>query len=62
MQWYEKLFENYANQYDKEPFYHGTLGECDFIEIDSTIISPQDYRHRMWYRKTQLGLLSAVIP
>lgn len=32
MQWYEKLFENYADQYDREPFTHGTLGECDFIE------------------------------
>jgi 2-polyprenyl-3-methyl-5-hydroxy-6-metoxy-1,4-benzoquinol methylase len=30
--WYEKLFENYANQYDKESFVIGTLGECDFIE------------------------------
>jgi 2-polyprenyl-3-methyl-5-hydroxy-6-metoxy-1,4-benzoquinol methylase len=30
--WYEKLFENYANQYDKEPFVTGTPGECDFIE------------------------------
>ena len=31
-QWYEALFENYGEQYDKEPFTHGTLGECDFIE------------------------------
>lgn len=31
-QWYEKLFENYGNQYDKEPFTQGTIGECDFIE------------------------------
>lgn len=31
-QWYEKLFENYGNQYDKEPFTKGTEGECDFIE------------------------------
>jgi 2-polyprenyl-3-methyl-5-hydroxy-6-metoxy-1,4-benzoquinol methylase len=30
--WYEKLFENYAHQYDKEPFVFGTSGECDFIE------------------------------
>lgn len=30
--WYEKLFENYAHQYDKESFVIGTLGECDFIE------------------------------
>ncbi len=31
-QWYEKLFENYGEQYDKEPFTQGTIGECDFIE------------------------------
>ncbi|MBS3947735.1 MAG: class I SAM-dependent methyltransferase [Dethiobacter sp.] len=31
-QWYEKLFENYGEQYDKESFTQGTLGECDFIE------------------------------
>lgn len=30
--WYEKLFENYAHQYDKESFVSGTAGECDFIE------------------------------
>jgi len=31
-QWYEKLFENYGKQYDKEPFTQETIGECDFIE------------------------------
>jgi len=31
-QWYESLFENYANKYDKEVFVRGTIGECDFIE------------------------------
>ena len=31
-QWYEKLYDNYGNQYDKEPFTQGTIGECDFIE------------------------------
>ena len=31
-QWYESLFENYAQKYDKECFVHGTLGECDFVE------------------------------
>lgn len=30
--WYEKLFENYAHQYDKESFVAGTSGECDFFE------------------------------
>ncbi|MDP2921178.1 MAG: class I SAM-dependent methyltransferase, partial [Candidatus Omnitrophota bacterium] len=31
-QWYEALFENYADKYDKEVYVHGTSGECDFIE------------------------------
>jgi SAM-dependent methyltransferase len=31
-QWYETLFENYGEQYDKESFTQGTAGECDFIE------------------------------
>ncbi|MBD3426597.1 MAG: methyltransferase domain-containing protein [Candidatus Omnitrophica bacterium] len=31
-QWYESLFENYAEKYDKECFVQGTVGECDFIE------------------------------
>jgi 2-polyprenyl-3-methyl-5-hydroxy-6-metoxy-1,4-benzoquinol methylase len=31
-QWYEELFENYGQQYDRECFTHGTNGECDFIE------------------------------
>lgn len=31
-QWYEELFENYANQYEQEPFTKGTIGEIDFIE------------------------------
>ncbi len=31
-QWYELLFENYGNQYEKENFTQGTSGECDFIE------------------------------
>ncbi|MDD3670379.1 MAG: class I SAM-dependent methyltransferase [Sphaerochaetaceae bacterium] len=31
-QWYETLFENYGEQYDRESFTRGTLGECDFIE------------------------------
>ena len=32
MQWYEDLFENYGNQYDRECYTQGTVGECDFIE------------------------------
>lgn len=31
-QWYETLFENYANTYEKEVFTQGTLKEVDFIE------------------------------
>lgn len=31
-QWYESLFENYANKYEKENFTQGTIGEVDFIE------------------------------
>lgn len=31
-QWYESLFENYANTYEKEDFTHGTIQEVDFIE------------------------------
>ncbi len=31
-QWYEELFENYAEKYDRESFTKGTIGECDFIE------------------------------
>lgn len=34
-QWYEALFENYAQKYDKECFTQGTLGECDFIERET---------------------------
>lgn len=33
-QWYETLFENYAEKYDNEVFTQGTIGECDFIEIE----------------------------
>ncbi|MCC6797040.1 MAG: methyltransferase domain-containing protein [Candidatus Hydrogenedentes bacterium] len=33
-QWYEALFENYAQQYDREPFTQGTQGECDFLEAE----------------------------
>lgn len=31
-QWYETLFENYGQQYGKEIFVQGTIGECDFLE------------------------------
>ncbi len=31
-QWYEQLFENYANKYEKESYTNGTIGECDSIE------------------------------
>jgi 2-polyprenyl-3-methyl-5-hydroxy-6-metoxy-1,4-benzoquinol methylase len=32
MQWYKKLFSNYANQYEQEVFVQGTLNEVTFIE------------------------------
>jgi len=31
-QWYEALFEDYAQKYENECFTQGTSGECDFIE------------------------------
>ncbi len=31
-QWYEELFTNYADKYEKEIYTQGTLGEVDFIE------------------------------
>ncbi|MCP4650191.1 MAG: class I SAM-dependent methyltransferase [PVC group bacterium] len=34
-QWYEELFENFAQTYDAEEFTKGTIGECDFIEKES---------------------------
>jgi SAM-dependent methyltransferase len=32
--WYEALFTDYAETYDKESFTRGTVGECDFIESE----------------------------
>lgn len=31
-QWYEELFQNFAEKYEKEVFTQGTTGEVDFIE------------------------------
>jgi 2-polyprenyl-3-methyl-5-hydroxy-6-metoxy-1,4-benzoquinol methylase len=31
-QWYEELFANYADSYEREPFVKGTKGEVDFFE------------------------------
>jgi 2-polyprenyl-3-methyl-5-hydroxy-6-metoxy-1,4-benzoquinol methylase len=31
-QWYQELFSNYADKYDKEIFTQGTIAEVDFIE------------------------------
>jgi len=31
-QWYVELFENYGNQYDRESFTKGTIGEVNFLE------------------------------
>ncbi|MEI7981666.1 MAG: class I SAM-dependent methyltransferase [Bacteroidota bacterium] len=33
-QWYELLFDNYGKKYDNENFTQGTVGECDFLEIE----------------------------
>ena len=33
--WYEELFENYAEAYDREAFTQGTKGEVDFIEKEA---------------------------
>jgi len=34
-QWYQELFENYAEGYDREVFTQGTIGEVDFIEKEA---------------------------
>lgn len=34
-QWYEELFENFAESYDREEFTKGTVGEVDFIEKEA---------------------------
>ena len=31
-QWYEELFQDFADKYDRENFTAGTIGEVDFIE------------------------------
>jgi len=31
-QWYEELFENFSENYEKESFTAGTVGETDFFE------------------------------
>jgi SAM-dependent methyltransferase len=33
-QWYEELFEDYADGYEKECFTQGTVGEVDFLESE----------------------------
>jgi SAM-dependent methyltransferase len=32
--WYQKLFKNYSQTYDKESFVQGTIGECNFFETE----------------------------
>ena len=41
-QWYEKLFENYAEHYDRETFTQGTNGECDFLEKEFNLNKNQN--------------------
>jgi 2-polyprenyl-3-methyl-5-hydroxy-6-metoxy-1,4-benzoquinol methylase len=33
--WYEELFEDFADGYDREEFTRGTIGEADFIEKEA---------------------------
>jgi 2-polyprenyl-3-methyl-5-hydroxy-6-metoxy-1,4-benzoquinol methylase len=42
-QWYETLFENFANSYEQEPYTKGTIGEVDFIEKEVSF----DKAHRI---------------
>jgi len=35
VQWYEELFTDYGENYDRESFTQGTAGECDFIEKET---------------------------
>jgi hypothetical protein len=35
MQWYKKLFSNYANQYEQEVFVQGTLNEVVLLSKKS---------------------------
>lgn len=46
-QWYEELFENYADKYDNEVYVQGTIGECDFIE--------REIRHNKTSRILDIG-------
>jgi SAM-dependent methyltransferase len=36
--WYEKLFSNYANNYENEHYTKGTIGEVDFFEQEINFI------------------------
>lgn len=33
-EWYEEIFANYAEKYEKESFTQGTMGEVDFLESE----------------------------
>lgn len=35
--WYEELFDNYGEQYDKESYTQEITGKCDFIEKELDI-------------------------
>jgi SAM-dependent methyltransferase len=45
--WYRRLFDNYAESYDRESFTQGTPGEVDFFE--------REIRHNKDYRILDIG-------
>ncbi len=49
--WYEELFQDYGEKYDKENFTRGTVGECDFIEAEiGRNKEVEDPGHRLRHR------------
>jgi len=52
--WYEQLFENYAEAYDREPFTQGTKGEVDFIEAGFKTVDIYGARLGTFSRKDAL--------
>ncbi|MGM0446302.1 MAG: class I SAM-dependent methyltransferase [Bacillota bacterium] len=42
VKWYQKLYKNYGNSYENEPFVNGTTGEVDFIEKELNFDKDKD--------------------